>query len=337
MRIIRAFLQYLVLTAAGMLLLLGVGWLRTAPRIAEPEPVGVTTAQEDAAESPQPPVTTQASTCPPPELEDVVDVLALEAAHVFAYDVQNRQMVLCTSDPAQRLYPASITKLFSAWVALQWLAPDAAVTAGWELGFLQPGSSQAFIALDSRLTVEMLIEGMLLPSGNDAALVLAAAVGRRALGKEAATASEAVAAFVEQMNIAAGVLGFANSHFTNPDGYHHEDHYSCPEDLAVIAWLALDEPVIRRCMGLQQDTVTFLTGQVHHWRNTNRLLDPESEYYSPAAVGMKTGYTGSAGYCLMAAFGETRPLVVGIFGATDPVSRYTDASRLYEAWAELSE
>ena len=337
MRIIRVFLQYLVLAAAGILLLLGVGRLRTAPRIVEPEPAGVAAVQPEPTESLLAPVTTQATTCPAVELEDVVDAGALGAAHVFAYDLCSREMVLCTTDPVQRLYPASITKLFSAWVALQWLAPDAVVTAGWELGFLQPGSSQAFIALDSRLTVEMLIEGMLLPSGNDAALVLAAAVGRRALGEEKATASEAVAAFVEQMNIAAGVLEFANSHFINPDGYHHEDHYSCPADLAVIAELALDEPVIRRCMGLQQDTVTFLTGQVHHWRNTNRLLDPESEYYSPTAVGMKTGYTGSAGYCLMAAFGETRPLVVGIFGATDPVSRYADASRLYEAWAELAE
>ena len=109
-------------------------------------------------------------------ITDVIDATGLDAEHIFLYDTQNQQMIFCNTDQTDTLYPASITKLFSAWVALQILSEDAVVTAGWELGFLQPGSSTAFIALDSRLTVEMLIEGMLLPSGNDAALVLAAAV-----------------------------------------------------------------------------------------------------------------------------------------------------------------
>ena len=245
-------------------------------------------------------------------------------------------MIFCNTDANDKLYPASITKLFSAWIALQILPEDAVVKAGWELGLMQPGSSSAFIALDSRLTVEMLIEGMLLPSGNDAALVLAAAVGRKLLGNKKATAAEAVAEFVDEMNRAAKILGFQNSHFENPDGYHAEGHYSCPADLAKIAALALDEPTISRCMGLQKDRVTFVSGQVHIWENTNRLINPASSYYNPSAVGMKTGYTGSAGYCLMAAFGE-EPLVVGIFGSRESVSRYESASLLYEAWSELTE
>lgn len=271
-----------------------------------------------------------------PVLTDVIDVESLDAEHIFLYDTRNRQMVFCSTAQTDTLYPASITKLFSAWVALQILPEDAVVTAGWELGLLQPGSSAAFIALDSRLTVEMLIEGMLLPSGNDAALVLAAAVGRHLLENQKATASQAVARFVEEMNRAAQALKLQNSHFENPDGYHAAQHHSCPADLAKIAWLALDEPVIRRCMELQKDKVTFVSGETLVWENTNRLLNPESDYYCPDAVGMKTGYTGSAGYCLMAAFGEA-PLVVGIFGAQEPLSRYENAAALYDAWLQISE
>ena len=268
-------------------------------------------------------------------ITDVIDATGLDAEHIFLYDTQNQQMIFCNTDQTDTLYPASITKLFSAWVALQILSEDAVVTAGWELGFLQPGSSTAFIALDSRLTVEMLIEGMLLPSGNDAALVLAAAVGRHLLNEKKATASQAVARFVEEMNRAAQALDLQNSHFENPDGYHAQQHYSCPEDLAKIAWLALDEPVIRRCMELQKDKVTFVSGETLVWENTNRLLNPESDYYCPEAVGMKTGYTNMAGYCLMAAFGEN-PLVVGIFGAKEPLSRYENAAALYDAWLQIS-
>ena len=138
------------------------------------------------------------------------------------------------------------------------------------------------------------------------------------------------------MNRAAEALDFQNTHFENPDGYHADRHHSCPADLAKIAWLALDEPVIRRCMELQRDKVTFVSGETLVWENTNRLLNPESDYYCPDAVGMKTGYTGSAGYCLMAAFGEN-PLVVGIFGAREPLSRYENAQTLYNAWLQISE
>lgn len=329
----RILLQIAAVAAAGMLMLFGGQKMHQKAAVEETTPVMEiwTTTWSSLPEAETTVETTAGLT-----LADLVEVEELDAEHIFLYDVSGQQMVYCNTHAEDRLYPASITKLFSAWIALQILPEDAVVTAGWELGLLQPGSSAAFIALDSRLTVEMLIEGMLLPSGNDAALVLAAAVGRRLLRDKKATASEAVAEFVKEMNRAAQVLGFQNSHFENPHGYHGENHYSCPADLAKIAGLALDEPVIARCMGLQKDRVTFVSGQVHIWENTNRLINPASTYYNPLAVGMKTGYTASAGYCLMAAFGE-KPIVVGIFGSRESTSRYESASLLYEAWSELAE
>lgn len=257
-----------------------------------------------------------------------------DAAHVFVYDPVERKMLYCSGDPGDRLFPASITKLFTAWLALRLLPGDRTVTVGWELGMLEPGSSSAFLSLDSQLTVEDLIRGMLLPSGNDAALVLAAAAGRVLAGERKITAREAVALFVEEMNRAAEVFGMDGTHFENPHGCHGENHYSCPEDLGLMAALALEDPLIRQTVALSGVTVTAKTGQVHTWTNTNRLVRQDSGIYCPDAMGLKTGYTDMAGYCLMAAFGGERPLVVGIFGSGDSESRYETALALFRSAEE---
>ena len=255
----------------------------------------------------------------------------MQAGHIFVYDTADRKMLYTSAPATETLYPASITKLFSAWVALRILKPEDVVMAGKELGLLQPGSSTAFIAYGSYLTVEQLVEGMLLPSGNDAAYVLAAAAGRKIADDADLSAKKAVAIFVEEMNRRAEEAGLANSQFTNPDGYHGEEHHSCPGDLATIGELALEDPIIAKYMGLQQDTVTFVSGETITWYNTNRLLNPESAWYCQAAVGMKTGYTQEAGYCLLAAFEkEDGHILVGIFDGENKLSRYTDAVTLFE-------
>ena len=253
----------------------------------------------------------------------------MQAGSIFVYDGAMQKMLCCAGEATEKLYPASITKLFSAWVALQHLDPEAVITAGDELEMVRPGSSTAYIRRGCRLTVRMLVEGMLIPSGNDAAYVLAAAAGRAVAGDENLDGKAAVAVFVEEMNREAEELGLLNSHFENPDGYHHEDHYSCPEDVARIGLLALQEPMIAGFAGLQQDSVVFESGQWITWYSTNALLDPDSKYYTPLAVGLKTGYTGEAGYCLLAAF-ETQSgyLLVGIFDAESKDSRYADALTL---------
>jgi len=289
--------------------------------ITEPETVPMVTAYQETE------ATVQVETVPSKGLLCAEAADGVEAGHIFVSDPETGQILYCSTDPGDKVYPASITKLFSAWVALRFLPGDAVVTVGWELGLLEPGSSSAFLALDSRLTVEDLIRGMLMPSGNDAALVLATAVGREILRNPTATAREAVAEFVAEMNRAAEVLNLQNTHFENPHGCHAEDHYSCPADLSVMAALAVDESLIRDTIDLREITVTARSGERYTWRNTNRLVHPEGN--CPEAIGMKTGYTDAAGYCLLAAFGEERPLVVGVFGCSDSETRYNTAEELY--------
>ena len=259
----------------------------------------------------------------------------ITAGHVFVYDTGTREMLYCNTDSTDSLYPASITKLFTAYVALEILEPDTVVTAGKELGLLQPGSSTAWIAYGSRLTVRMLVEAMLLPSGNDGAYVLSAAAGRVLLGKENATAKEEVAAFMEEVNRRGKELGLVNTCFVTPDGYHADDHHSCPGDPATIGELVLTNEMIGEYAKMQQDSVVFKSGETITWYNTNRLLNPESAWYCQQAVGLKTGYTQEAGYCLLAAFenGDSH-ILVGIFDSENKLSRYSDAADLYRAATE---
>lgn len=254
-----------------------------------------------------------------------------DGRHIFVYDAAAEELVWCNTDQTDRLYPASITKLYAALVGLMYLDPDAVVTAGEELRLVHSDSSRAYLSRNCKISVKMLVEAMLVPSGSDASYVFAAAAGR-AIGGEELGAEEAVAAFLEEMNRQAEKLGLKNSHFTNPDGYHNDDHYMCPADVALVAALCWDDPVIAEYMAVQQDSVTFASGQTITWYNNNLLMDPSSAFYSGSAVGMKTGYTGEAGNCLLAAFRQgDKSVIVGIFGSEGKYSRYESAAQMFKA------
>lgn len=321
--------------AAVMLTLFVLGQLAVPGQAAQPEETEGTLPFWEAESASPFVIPTMESNPPPP---DFTAAEGMDGSHIFVWDCEAGAMLYCATDERDSLYPASITKLFSAWVALQYLDPAQKITAGRELGLLKPGSSTAYIAYGSVLTAEMLIEGMLLPSGNDAAYVVAAAAGRAILEDGKANHVRAVEAFVEEMNRQAENLGMTGSHFENPDGYHSESHYSCPRDLAVMGTLALENEVIARYVRCRSDSVRWASGESCTWSNTNRLLNPDSPYYCPAAVGLKTGYTKEAGYCLLAAFdGENGPLLVGIFGAEGKTTRYENAVKLMETvWSVKS-
>ena len=264
------------------------------------------------------------------------DALAegMAAKHILVYDNTANTILYSKTQEGGKLYPASITKLFSCYVALQYLQPDELLTAGSELELVQEGSSMAYIYKKQQVTVEMAVEGMMLPSGNDAAMILAAAAGRRIAGDESLAPEAAVAEFVDEMNRQAESLGFEQSHFASPDGYHMGAHYTCVNDMARIAKLALENKTLRKYMGLFEDSVIYASGQSNHWENTNLFLDPEDGFYHPAAIGMKTGRTRQAGYCLMSAFRVgKRTLVIGMFGYDDEYARFRDTLKILYACA----
>ena len=236
----------------------------------------------------------------------------------FAYDCTSGQLLYANGDMDKQIYPASLTKLMTALVVLEYLDPDAWITAGDELDMVAWDASVAYLSKGDCLTVKKLIGGMLMPSGNDAAYVLAVAAGRTIANDMTLSAQEAVSVFMNEVNTQAQIMGLAGTHFTVPDGYHDDNHYTTAGDLLMIALRCLEEPLIMEYAGLTREPVTLQDGVDRVWKNSNWLLDPTSNYYCEQAVGLKTGYTSKAGRCLLAAFREgERTVIVGIFGATD--------------------
>ncbi|MCO6452323.1 MAG: D-alanyl-D-alanine carboxypeptidase [Caldilineales bacterium] len=207
---------------------------------------------------------------------------------------------------------ASTTKMMTALVALETLSPDQVVTV--PQAALIGDASMGLQAGDG-VTVETLLYGALLPSGNDAAMTLALA------------AAGTTEAFVERMNARAADWGLTQTHFENPHGLDEPGHISSATDLAGLARQVLDSPVLAKIVATPQTTQ-----QGYALTSTNELL---TTY--PGANGVKTGTTDEAGQVLVAA--ATRrggsPLSV-VLNSPD---RFAESARLldfyFDHWAWL--
>lgn len=297
-----------------------------------------------ACGSEKPQETTTAPTIETTEPIPVVDWMtlpaerAISAAQYFVYDCEAGQFVTKAEEVSTKIYPASVTKLFTAYVALQYLDASKSVTAGEVLNKVAAGSSVAEIKKGDVLTVEQLIAGMLLPSGNDAAYILAAEAGRAMYGEKANQVStdDAVKRFVKEMNDQAKLLGMNGTNFANPDGIHSDSHYSTYADLAVLGTLVLADPIIMKYAAVSTMDVTLQSGSVT-WKNTNAIIDPGSQYYCSLCTGLKTGQTPMAGSCLLSAFAyRGRTLIVGVFGCKEVDDRFPDTLQLFNQAVGIS-
>lgn len=268
----------------------------------------------------------RASVSADPTIPDI----AVSAEHAFVWKITEDELIRYSNDGGDRVYPASTTKLLTAQYALELMSADTLITPGDEVYLPPEGSSSAYIRPNHTLTLDMLIEGMMLPSGNDAAYAVAAAGGRIIAADETLSPEEAVAAFVDGMNDYAESLGCTDTHFTTPDGFAGEEHYSSTSDMAVIAKAAAENEQIMRYAGIHTADVTYASGHTNTWTNTNKFLDPSSAYYNENVVGLKTGSMAD-NYCLVTVYddGETQ-LLVGVFGCPDENTRYEDTELLME-------
>ena len=300
----------------------------TAPDPTDPSNTSAdTSAPEETAEPTEPPTE-------PPTWPTYPESRQITAQQAFVYDCGTDEFLYISGSENETVYLASITKIFTAHVALKYLDPKTEVTVGDELDMVSWGSSVAGLEKGDILTVEMLIEGMMLPSGNDAAYVLATAAGRAIEGDEDLSPESAVNVFMAQMNQEARLQGMLNTHFVNPDGIHESDHYSSMGDLAILGKLALDWPAIIRSSTIARDMVTPVSGRSFAWKNTNALVDPASEYYCPICLGLKTGQTPNAGSCLLSAFDlDGRKIVIGVFGCLETDDRFPDTLQLLQMYA----
>lgn len=221
--------------------------------------------------------------------------------------------VLAERDPDTRRAPASLTKLMTAYLAFEairdgTLALDEHVVVSakaWRMG-----GSRMFIEVGNEVSIEDLLRGLIVQSGNDAAVALAERIG----GSEEA--------FVALMNERAASLGMTGTTFRNPTGLPAAGHLSTARDLARLAEAVLEDfPEFRGYFAEPEFTYNGIRQY-----NRNRLLRRDD-----SVDGLKTGYTSTAGYCVVTtAERDGMRLVAVVLGADTSGARFTAAQRLLD-------
>lgn len=205
-------------------------------------------------------------------LPAVAEAMEVSATAAVLMDADSGRL-LYEKNGGRRMLIASTTKLMTALVALEQgdLQREITVTGS----HMAEGSSM-YLRPGEKLTLETLLYGLLLCSGNDAALALTACAG----GPEP---------FVALMNEKAAALGMTRTSFANPNGLDAEGHYSTARDMAALAAAAMEEPTFRRICSSRSVTIGQRTMENH-----NRLLRQVE-----GCIGLKTGYTKAAGRTLV--------------------------------------
>lgn len=242
------------------------------------------------------------------------------------------QTMLAAQHIDQRVAPASLTKLVTAAVALQHLKPDVKLTVGAEIGLVHANSSLCYIRRGQRLTLEDLLYGMLLESGNDAAYTVAVYTARAAFPAEKLTDKRAVQRFCELMNRYAAGIGMTSSHFSTPDGWDDKAQYTTARDLLTLTQKVLTIPELATIAGTARRQVALSSGYTITWKNSNLMLQKGSRYYDPRVTGLKTGTTDRAGNCLIAcAAQEGRQIIAIVLGCSTDRQRYTLTKKMLES------
>lgn len=226
----------------------------------------------------------------------------------------NSGKVISEKNADERLEPASLTKMMTAYVADYELAQgnialDDVTTVSrkaWARNF--PGSSLMFLEAGKKVRVDDLLKGVIISSGNDATVALA---------EHIAGSSEA---FADVMNQHAQLIGMNASHFMNPHGLPDDDHYTTARDMATLAKATIrDFPESYKLYSLRSFTYNNIKQM-----NRNKLL-----WRDPSVDGLKTGHTKRAGYCLVAsAKKDDMRLIAVVMGAKSEEARLREAQKL---------
>ncbi|MEV4782090.1 D-alanyl-D-alanine carboxypeptidase family protein [Burkholderia sp. LMU1-1-1.1] len=225
--------------------------------------------------------------------------------------------VIASQDPNARVEPASLTKIMTAYVVFGALRDKKVTlnqmvnvsTKAWKV---DASSSKMFIDPATPVSIDDLLHGLMIQSGNDAAVALAEAVA----GDESA--------FVVMMNKEAERMGLKSTRFANPHGLPSPDNYSTAQDLSVLAKrVILDFPQFYKIDSIKSFTYNKITQP-----NRNRLL-----WLDPTVDGMKTGHTEAAGYCMIASArrpngASERRLISVVLGTNSDNTRTQESQKL---------
>ncbi len=236
----------------------------------------------------------------------------LNAKGFVLMDMDSGQ-IIAAKNSNQRMQPASLTKLMTLYVTFGALKEGQIhlndkvyiSTKAWHTG-----GSRMFLKQGSRVSVQQLIQGIIVASGNDACVAIAEFIA----GNEKT--------FTELMNQTAKQLGMNNSHFVDSTGMPNNDHYSTPQDLAVLT------------QALIRDFPEYYHFFSQKWLRYNNIKQPNRNrllWYDHSVDGLKTGHTDSAGYCLIASAKRNDMRLISVVMDTP-----SDHSRAHESAALLN-
>ena len=255
------------------------------------------------------------------------------AASAYILQDFNSGRVLVENHPDEHLDPASLTKIMTVYVAFRELAnANLALTdqvtvskKAWQMG-----GSRMYIEVDRQVSVEDLLKGIIIQSGNDASVALAEHIA----GDEAT--------FAELMNQQAERLGMTHTHYTNSTGWPSPDHYTTAKDLATLTRVLIKEfPDHYAWHAVKEYTYNNITQH-----NRNKLLWRDS-----TVDGVKTGHTEAAGYCLVTSAKRNDMRMISVVMGTQSENaranqnqtllnygfRFFETHRLYQAQQKLTE
>ena len=224
-------------------------------------------------------------------------------------------------------FPASTTKIMTAILTVENCNLDDVATVSHNAVYSIPYDyTHASLKEGEELTIEQLLYALMIPSANDAAIVLAEHI------------SGSVEEFAKLMNKRAEELGCKNTHFVNPNGIHSKDHTSTSYDLALMGKFAMQNSIIRKIVSTTQFTLPATnkyskTDRI--FNNSNDLLNTYSRYYYEGTTGVKTGYTGEAGNCIIASAKKNDfEVILVVLGGestnTGLSQRYLDCKTLFD-------
>jgi len=229
------------------------------------------------------------------------------AKSVYALDSESRTL-LFEKNSNKRLAPASLAKLMTALVTLDYCDPKKTI----HVRKVPTNGSLMGLVEGEEITIESLLYGLLLPSGNDAAYVLAE------------SCRDSVEQFVYSMNMKALSLGMKNTHFTNPAGLDESENYTTAYDLAILAQESLKNNLIAKIVKTKEIEITDGSGhKIHQLKNLNELLGNQE------FVGVKTGKTQAAGENLIVARRKNNHTIILIILGSE--NRFADG-KLISDW-----
>ncbi len=248
----------------------------------------------------------------------VISLLVILYSHIQGYSYSAKAVCLLDMKTGNMVYgynehvrmrPASITKIVTAITALELGNPEDVVTVDARAAGTE--GSSIYLKAGEKITLEQLLYGLMLHSGNDAANAIAYHFGYEE--------------FVEQMNGLVHRLGAIDTHFENPSGLDGEDHMVTAYDMAVITAYAMKNPVFCEIWGTKETKIVSLDGNVRYLKNHNKLL-----WQYENTVGGKTGFTKRAGRTLVscATDGEHSYICVTLNAADD----WNDHISLYKSY-----